>query len=141
MDAARWDRVQDLFHEAAGRSASERPRFLEETCGEDHELLAAVTAMLEEDSRASLLDCDVAQVASCVLGDPLSGAMSTSFQPARAIAAARLSLTRSMRMPLGVPMVRSGNLRAAMALQTSSAQRTCMVKLSSTMETQRTPYS
>ena len=82
MDAARWDRVQSLFHSAADRPESERQEFLSEACGEDGELRGAVVAMLEEDSRVSLLDRDVSQVANDVLGAEYSASFK-QFGPYR----------------------------------------------------------
>ena len=56
MDAARWDRVQELFHRAADLREPERSAFLDRECGEDRPLAVEVKRMIEEDSRASLLD-------------------------------------------------------------------------------------
>jgi serine/threonine-protein kinase len=75
-DAARWERIQQLFHEAADRPAAERRALLEAACAGDAEMLADVLGMLEEDVRAgSLLDGDVAELAGELVGaapaDPL----------------------------------------------------------------------
>jgi serine/threonine-protein kinase len=68
MDAARWERIQTLFHEALERPAPERRAFLEAASGGDAGLAAEVLRMLEEDARAApLLDADVARVAGSVL--------------------------------------------------------------------------
>lgn len=57
MDPARWDRIEGLFHRAAGLPAVQRAAFLEEACGDDPGLMAEVHAMLDEDARAaSMLD-------------------------------------------------------------------------------------
>ena len=82
MDRARWDRVQGLFHSAADLTEPERSGFLKDACGEDRALLAEVTAMLEEDGRASVLDRDVAEVASHVFGDALTASF-REFSPYR----------------------------------------------------------
>ncbi|HLJ44407.1 MAG TPA: serine/threonine-protein kinase [Bryobacteraceae bacterium] len=75
MDSERWSRVQELFHEAADRPAAEQHAFLAAACGADHELLAEVLALLEEDSQnASLLDRDLAHFAESVLDSPTSAA-------------------------------------------------------------------
>src|SRR5215510_10446488 len=69
MDAARWDRVQQLFHDAADRPASDQRAFLEAACGADEALLADVVAMLDEDARSSsLLDAGIAKAADQVIG-------------------------------------------------------------------------
>jgi tetratricopeptide (TPR) repeat protein/tRNA A-37 threonylcarbamoyl transferase component Bud32 len=71
MDSQQWDRMEALFHEAADLAPGEQTRFIENACGDDQELRAAVTAMLEEDSRgASLLDRDAGDVAQSLLDAP-----------------------------------------------------------------------
>jgi tetratricopeptide (TPR) repeat protein/predicted Ser/Thr protein kinase len=68
MDAARWDRIQALFHDATDLPESERRPFLDSACGNDRGLIADVLAMIEEDANgASLLDRDVAYVADRML--------------------------------------------------------------------------
>src|SRR5580698_4691642 len=79
MDSTRWHRVQTLFHEAADMPASEQRVFLETHCGGDAGLLSEVLILLEEDARGgSLLDGDVAEVASQIFNDSPSG--STPFK-------------------------------------------------------------
>jgi len=69
MDAARWERIQVLFHEALRVAVDERHTFLARECGGDSELQADVLAMLEEDCHgASLLDDGLARFAHDVLG-------------------------------------------------------------------------
>ena len=64
MDAARWDRVQQLFHEAVDRPRDQQSAFLHAACAGDETLVAEVAAMLDEDARASsLLDGGIAPVA------------------------------------------------------------------------------
>jgi serine/threonine protein kinase len=76
MDSTRWQRVQSLFHEAADLPASERRVFLETQCGNDAGLVSEVLTLLEEDARGgSLLDGDVAAVASQIFSDPSSGSL------------------------------------------------------------------
>src|SRR5580692_11612669 len=71
MDSQQWDRMEALFHEAADLAPGEQTRFIENACGDDQELRAAVTAMLEEDSRgASLLDRDAGDIAQSLLDAP-----------------------------------------------------------------------
>ncbi len=67
MDAERWSKVQELFHEAGARSTTEREAFLERACGGDAELASEVRALLREDAGASVLDGGMAQVAQAVL--------------------------------------------------------------------------
>ena len=64
MDSTRWQRIQNLFHDAADLPSSQQRTFLRAACGDDQELLANVLAMLEQDSKgASLLDRGLAEVA------------------------------------------------------------------------------
>ena len=68
MDSAGWERIQNVFHEAADRPEGERAAFVAAASGGDGEVMRAVFAMLEEDARAaSLLDGDVSQVADRML--------------------------------------------------------------------------
>ncbi len=85
MDAARWDRVQALFHEAVDLPEAERRAFLETQCGGDESLLDEVLALVAEDSRAApLLDQDMAQVAHRLMGDlPPADLTSLQFGPYR----------------------------------------------------------
>ena len=73
MDSERWERIQALFHEALDLPVPERAACLAKGSGGDEQLVAEVRALLDEDARgASLLDRDVSQVASQMLGPPLS---------------------------------------------------------------------
>jgi serine/threonine protein kinase len=68
MDAQRWDRIEELFHQAADLPRNDQQAFLRAACG-DESIRAEVAAMLEEDSQgASLLDSDLCQVAHALLG-------------------------------------------------------------------------
>lgn len=70
MDAARWDRIQTLFHDVVERPPSEWRAALAAACAGDAALAEQVLAMLEEDARgASLLDRGVADAAGRVLGE------------------------------------------------------------------------
>ena len=76
MDSTRWQRVQSLFHEAADMPASQQRVFLETQCGDDAGLVSEVLILLEEDARGgSLLDGDVAEVASQILDDSSPGSL------------------------------------------------------------------
>jgi serine/threonine-protein kinase len=76
MDPARWERLQALFHRAAGLDNAARARLLADECAGDPALAAEVYRMLDEDARASVLDYEVAAVAKGLLG----GALSSSFR-------------------------------------------------------------
>jgi len=68
MDNIRWERIQQLFHDAAELPAQEQDPFLKERCGTDAELMEEVRGMLKEDSHpASVLDRSVAEIAHRIL--------------------------------------------------------------------------
>ncbi|HEY4099512.1 MAG TPA: serine/threonine-protein kinase [Gemmatimonadales bacterium] len=69
MDAARWARVQALFHEALSLPAPEREAFLDAQSGGDRSLVDEVTALLQEDAREDLLlDRGVGAIAGEMIG-------------------------------------------------------------------------
>src|SRR5262245_49056359 len=49
VDSARWQRVQELFHDAVDLPPSERRPFLQKACGGDETLLEEVLSFIEED--------------------------------------------------------------------------------------------
>jgi serine/threonine protein kinase/tetratricopeptide (TPR) repeat protein len=68
MDAARWQRLQTLFHAAAGLSEAEQRTFLDGQCGDDPSLVTDTLALLAEDAGGeSLLDRGIAVAAVDVL--------------------------------------------------------------------------
>jgi serine/threonine protein kinase len=70
MDAARWERIQYVFHGASDLTEPARRAFVDEACGSDAALRADVLSMLEEDARAdAMLDGNIAHVAQQLLGD------------------------------------------------------------------------
>jgi serine/threonine protein kinase/tetratricopeptide (TPR) repeat protein len=71
MDAARWARVQTLFHDAAEFPPPDRHAFLETQCADDPSLVDDTLALLAEDERGdSLLDRGIGAAADSVLGKP-----------------------------------------------------------------------
>jgi len=85
MDAARWQRIQAVFHEATDLNPAERPEFLDAACGGDPELRREVEGMLEHDGRtSSLLDGDLAEVAHNTLATP-RGFEGKKFGPYRIV--------------------------------------------------------
>src|SRR5579864_2894700 len=75
MESARWQKIQNLFHQAADVPQTEQRTFLESQCADDPALVGDVIILLEEDARGpSLLDGGVAHVAHQVLGDSASAA-------------------------------------------------------------------
>src|SRR5450432_2173694 len=64
MDRVRWQRIQNIFHDAADQPEGKRKAFVESTCGDDAELAREVLAMLDQDASGhSLLDRNLADVA------------------------------------------------------------------------------
>lgn len=74
MNADRWERIQNLFHEAADLNPPERGAFLERACHGDAELRSEVLALLEEDQASTILDRDMGQIAEELLGEEPKGA-------------------------------------------------------------------
>src|SRR5262245_8949701 len=70
MDAARWERIQALFHDAVDLPGDERASFLRSACDGDEALMSEVLASIAEDERgSSLLDRGLAQTAGRILGN------------------------------------------------------------------------
>ncbi len=90
IDAARWDRVQALFHEVADLPAEEQEAALRARA-DDYEIADLVRAMLREDGASTLLDRDLAETVGQILGHPddLPGQEERRFGPYRTIAGDR----------------------------------------------------
>ncbi len=85
MDAARWERLQSLFHEAADLPRDERHDFLAARCAGDRTLVDDVLRLLEEDDRGqSVLDGDLSLLAARLLESTSPAArVPQSFGPYR----------------------------------------------------------
>ena len=71
MDSERWQRIQNVFHDAVVLPPSEQQVFLHTACSGDEVLLAEVSAMLAQDAGSdSLLDHGLADVAEKTLATP-----------------------------------------------------------------------
>jgi serine/threonine-protein kinase len=70
MDAAGWRELQSLFHSASALPAPERLAFVRASTGANAE---SVLGMLQEDASSSLLDRDLAQIASDILTESPAG--------------------------------------------------------------------
>jgi serine/threonine-protein kinase len=69
MDAARWDRLQALFHDAVDRPPAEREAFLRDACAGDPVLAQEVLDAIAEDQQSnSLLDRGVEHAAEQMIG-------------------------------------------------------------------------
>jgi serine/threonine-protein kinase len=51
----RWDRVQQIFHQALEREDIHRGSFVEEACGDDVELRGAVASLIEAHERGGIV--------------------------------------------------------------------------------------
>ena len=75
MDAARWHRIQRLFHDAADVPQARQKAFLEAVC-DDEELIVAVLAMLDQDASShSLLDRNLADIAQETLANAVPASL------------------------------------------------------------------
>ena len=85
MDAARWERVQQAFHDALDRPAGARRAFVADACADDPELAEEVLSLLEaDDDVPPVLEQDLATVARAVLRDGIPpGLLETPFGPYR----------------------------------------------------------
>jgi serine/threonine-protein kinase len=82
IDAIRWERVQQLFHDAAGRPAAERLAYLNSACADDPALIPEVQSLLEADAEGnSLLDGGLARAASDLLDGGVPVACSMRLGP------------------------------------------------------------
>lgn len=88
MDAARWERIQELFHGAADLPPAERQRFLAQECGADAALIARVLELVEADREegAVPLDQGLAPLAGRLLDQLPEGAIPEgAFGPYRIV--------------------------------------------------------
>ncbi len=86
MDAQRWERIQDLFHEAADLPPAEQRAFVEARTADDPSLVPDVLGMLAEDRReGSLLDHPIGEIAGNVLGSAAIDPSSKQIGPYRLI--------------------------------------------------------
>jgi eukaryotic-like serine/threonine-protein kinase len=85
IDAARWERIQALFHEAADLEPGAQRLYLQRAAAGDEVLIAAVLELLDQDALGSpLLDRGVAHAASRILGpDPTVSLPDNDFGPYR----------------------------------------------------------
>jgi serine/threonine protein kinase len=84
MDPERWERIQSVFHTVVDSTDSDRAAMLHTACGGDEDLMADVSALLQEDARsASVLDRDLGRIADQVLDMPLRSLPRDAFGPYR----------------------------------------------------------
>ena len=64
MDAVKWERAKELFHEAVCRAPDERESFLAAACGNDAELLSEVRDLIRSHEAASQVLTDPGRASS-----------------------------------------------------------------------------
>jgi eukaryotic-like serine/threonine-protein kinase len=70
MEAARWQKLNDLFHAAVGRPAEERRAWLDRTCADDRGLIEEVQRLvLAHEGTGALIDTDGVSGAAALLTD------------------------------------------------------------------------
>jgi len=85
MDAARWQRAQELFHEALECLPEARDAFLSEACGADGAMREQVGALLRADAGKAPLDRPLAELASALLHAADAPLPRVAFGPYRAL--------------------------------------------------------
>src|SRR6266849_9601276 len=84
MDSTRWQRIQNIFHDAVDLPESEQSAFLRTACGDDAGLMSEVMAMLRQDSKGdSLLDRGLADAARHTVTRVPASLASKEFGPYR----------------------------------------------------------
>ena len=80
MDRARWEQIQNIFHEALDYPASERSSLVAKSCHDDTSLIEDVARMLREvDSDDSVLDCEFPSLARELMDESAAAAVSAKF--------------------------------------------------------------
>jgi hypothetical protein len=70
MSTDRWRRVEELYHEALRRDASQRATFLSEACADDEALLREVESLLRhEGSAAGFLAAPALEVSAKIMSE------------------------------------------------------------------------
>ncbi len=71
MTPERWERVKEIFEDAAAQPTSERGAFLDTACGGDTALRAEVESLLDSDERsATVLERPVGEILGKILEPP-----------------------------------------------------------------------
>ena len=56
MKPKNWRKIEALFHQALELPLTERGAFLEDQCGDDHDLLNAVSSLLKHANKESIIE-------------------------------------------------------------------------------------
>jgi serine/threonine protein kinase len=131
MDGARWQRMQAVFHDAAGLPAAERDGFVRKICSGDAELAEEVLAMLKHDSGDGLLDQNLAETAHQALSAP-DPIVSKEFGPYKIIrllgeggmGIVYLAERRDLHTQVAIKVLRDAWLSPARRERFQSEQRT-----------------
>ena len=134
MDSSRWDRIQSVFHGAADLPKLQQRAFLESACAGDVLLMADVQALLDEDAKdSSLLNRNMAEIASEVLDDPASSRFPfKEFGPYRIVrvlgeggmGVVFLAERRDLRSQVAIKILRDAWVSPARRERFSSEQQT-----------------
>ena len=133
MDSARWQRIQDVFHDAADLPQSEQRAFVKTACDHDEKLASEVLAMLHQDAGGnSLLDHSVANVADQMLGNASSALFSKEFGPYRILkllgeggmGVVYLAERKDLGNPVAIKILRDAWISPARRERFASEQRT-----------------
>ncbi len=133
MDAQRWERIQALFHEAAGLPRAEQRAHVAARCSDDPTLVDEVLALLEEDARGdSLLDQSLGQFAGRVLEEEATGISQKQIGPYRLIrvlgeggmGVVYLAERTDLKNQVAIKLLRDAWLTPARRERFSSEQRT-----------------
>jgi serine/threonine protein kinase len=82
MDAERWSRLEQLYHEARARAGIERTAFLARACADDPPLLAELQSLLDEDVRSgSFLEEPALAVAAQLVAGEIPVLAGRAFGP------------------------------------------------------------
>jgi serine/threonine-protein kinase len=83
MDADRWSRIEQLYHQVAALDGVDRPAFLARACGEDRTLRIEIESLLAEDAGGSFLEELALTVAARLVADEVPVLTGRQFGPYR----------------------------------------------------------
>jgi serine/threonine-protein kinase len=86
MDAERWRKIEQLYHDALERKADERAAFLQQACAGDQELGREVEALLAREKQAeNFLESPVLEIAAKALAQDLPSPTDPPDEPERLV--------------------------------------------------------
>ena len=131
MDGTRWQRIQEVFHDASGLPEAERDLFVRTICSGDADLAAEVLAMLKHDSGDGLLDQNLAETAHKTFSapDPLACKEFGPYQIIRLLGEGGMGVVylaerRDLHTQVAIKVLRDAWLSPARRERFQSEQRT-----------------